>query len=48
MKGSWVEIRTGRSLTNYHHRQNRIDLRKINLIYYQSNLSRIMRHKTEP
>ena len=28
MKGSWVKIRTGRSLTNYHHGQNRLDLGK--------------------
>ena len=47
-KGSWIEIRTGRSLTNYCHGQNRLDLgKKINLIYYQSNQSRIMRNKTK-
>jgi len=34
-----------RSLTNYHHRQNRLDLGK--LIYYQSNQSRVMRTKTK-
>ena len=28
MKGLWVEIRTGRSLSNYHHEQNRLDLGK--------------------
>ena len=48
MKGSWVEIRTGRSLSNYHYQQNRLDVgKKINLIYYQSNQSRIMRNKTK-
>ena len=34
MKGSWVEIRTGRSLTNYCHWQNKLDLGKMNLNYY--------------
>ena len=28
IKGSWVEIRTGRSFTNYRHGQNRLDLGK--------------------
>jgi len=28
-KGSWVEIRTGRSLTNYCHRKNRLNLGKL-------------------
>ena len=45
-KGLWVKIRTGRSLSNYRHRQNRLDLGK-KLIYYQSNQSRIMRKKTK-
>ena len=27
-KGSWIEIRTGRSFTNYRHGQNRLDLGK--------------------
>lgn len=31
-KNVWVETETGRSLTNYHHRQNRLDLSKNNLI----------------
>jgi len=31
LKGSWIEIRTGRSLTNYCHGQNGLDLEKINL-----------------
>ena len=37
-KGSWVEIRTGRSLTNYRHRQNRLDLGKnqFNLLLVKS------------
>ena len=35
-----------RSLTNYHHGQNRLDLGK--LVYYQSSQSRIMRNKTKP
>jgi len=46
MKGSWVEMRTGRWLSNYHHRQNRLDSGKINFIYYQSNQTRIVRNKT--
>jgi len=29
MKGSCVEIRTRRSLTNYHHGQNRLDTGKL-------------------
>ena len=29
MKGLWVKIRTGRSLSNYHHRRNRLDLGKL-------------------
>lgn len=33
------------SLTNYCHEQNRLDLGKINCIYYQSNQSRILRNK---
>ena len=28
-KGSWVEIRTGRSLSNYRHGQNKLDLGKL-------------------
>jgi len=28
-KGSWVQIRTGRLLTSYHHRQNRLNLGKL-------------------
>ena len=44
-KRSWVEIRTGRSLSSYLYRQNRLDLGK--LVYYQSNQSRIMRNKTK-
>ena len=47
-KGSWVKIKDReRSLTNCCHKQNRLDLGKINLIYYQSNQSRIMRNKTK-
>lgn len=34
-KKPWTEIRTGRSLTNYHQMLNRLDLGKINLIYCQ-------------
>jgi len=34
------------SLSNYYHGQNRFDLGKINLIYYPTNQSRIMRNKT--
>ena len=29
MKSLWVEIRTGRTLTNYHHAQNRLNLGKL-------------------
>ena len=44
MKGSWVEIRTGRDHSaNYRHGQNRLDLGKISLFYCQSNQSRIKR-----
>ena len=49
-KGSWVKIRTGRSLSNYHTITGKTDLtwrKKINLICYQSNWSRIMRNKTK-
>lgn len=31
MKSSWAEVRMGRSLTNYHHGQRRLNLGKINL-----------------
>jgi len=34
-KSSWVEIKTGRSLTSYCHGQNRLDSQKSNLIYCQ-------------
>jgi len=34
-KSSWVETKTGRSLTSYHQRQNRLNLVKIYLIYSQ-------------
>jgi len=29
-------VKTGRSLTNYHHRPNRLDVEKINSIFYLS------------
>ena len=35
------------SHSNDNHGQNRVNLRKINLIYYQSNQSRIMRNKSK-
>jgi len=36
-----------RSLTNHHHRQNRLNLgRKVSLIHHQSNQSRIVKNKT--
>jgi len=35
-----------RSLTNYRHGQNRLDLGENNLIYYQSDQSKIIRKKT--
>jgi len=28
-RSSWAEIRTGRSFTNYYHRQNRLSLEKL-------------------
>lgn len=31
-KSSWEKMKTGRSLTSYRHGQNRLDLRKINLL----------------
>jgi len=35
-KGLWVKLRTGRSLTYYHHRQTRLDLGQlISFITYQ-------------
>ena len=37
MKSSWTEIRTVRSLTSYHHGQNRLAFEKINLIDCQLN-----------
>jgi len=37
MKSSQAEIRTGRSLANYHHRQNSLNLGKINLMCRQLN-----------
>jgi len=46
MKGLWVEIRTGTSLTNYCHKQNQTQLGEISLIYYQSNQSMVMRNET--
>ena len=45
MKDSWVEIRTGRSLSTYSHGQNRLDWGKL---INQSNQSRIMRNKNKP
>jgi len=44
-KGLWVEIRPGRSVSNYCHRQSRLDLGK--LIYHHSNQNSIMRSKTK-
>jgi len=34
-KSLWVEIKTGRPLTRYYHDQNRLDLEKVSLIYFQ-------------
>lgn len=31
--GSRVEIRTRRSLSNYHHKQNRLSIREMNMTY---------------
>lgn len=45
METSWVEIRTGRSLTNCHHRENRLSLGKTNLISYSLQKGRIARNK---
>ena len=36
-----------RSLTNYRHGQNRLDLGQINLIYYQCNWNMVMRNKAK-
>jgi len=47
MKGSQVDIRTGRSLSNYCDRQKRLDSGKVNLIYYQSNQIGIITIKTK-
>lgn len=46
MKGSGVKDE--RSLTSSCHRQNKLCLGKTNLIYYQTNQSRIKRNKTKP
>ena len=50
MKGSWVEIRTGRdhSPTTNLSGAKQTWLREISLIYHQSNQSRIIRKKTKP
>lgn len=32
-KSSWGEVKTGRLVTNYHHRQDRLDFEKNSLIY---------------
>lgn len=40
-----VDIKTGRLLTNYPHRQNRLDLRKINIIYWQLQYILVGRNK---
>lgn len=45
-KGSWVKIRTGRSPSNYHHRQNRLSLGK--LISFDTNQVRIGEWGTKP
>lgn len=43
---SWVEIRLGRSLTNYHHRHNRLNLGKTNFIT-NSKWARTIRNKSK-
>lgn len=45
-KGLWVKDKE-RSFTNYCHRQNRLNLGEMNLIYYQTNQSRGVDNKTE-
>lgn len=40
-KNSWVKIRTGKSLTYYHHGQNRLNLEKINFIFCQLKIAQI-------
>lgn len=40
-KNSWVKIWTGKSLTYYHHGQNRLNLEKINFIYCQLKIAQI-------
>jgi len=37
-----------RSLSNYCHGQNRLDLGRKKKVYHQSNQSRVMRNKTKP
>jgi len=44
-KTSWVEVGTGRLLTRCCHRQNRLHLVKINLIYYQVKQIRVVRNR---
>lgn len=46
MKGSWMEIRTGRSFTSYCHGQKQTWCGN-SLRYYQSNRGRIVRTKTK-
>lgn len=38
-KTSWVEIKTGRFLTNYHHRQNRLGWNSFNLLLIKMELN---------
>lgn len=47
MKGSCIEIRTRRSLSDYCHVQNRLILGKVSLICYQPNQSRTRKNKNE-
>lgn len=45
VESSYVEIRTGRSLTNWDHRRNKLSLGKTNLISYPLQKGRVVRNK---
>lgn len=47
-KSSWVETRTGRSLTSYLHQQDWLNLGKINLVYRQLKIEWCFEKKTKP
>jgi len=45
LKGLWVQIKTERSLTNNHHRQNKLDLGKTVFISCQSKQVWVVKNK---